>query len=135
MHSAVVPHCTYHNEHGQKKKEQRKALGCQTEDHRQARKTSRGYKSISRDLDVSCVHHAQCRQEVEGLVTFAKLSGRGRQRKVGQRLQRKIVPVLERGARTAAKQYQADLQTQLFQVVLNAMAGQITFTHNVSLTE
>ena len=42
----------------------------------------------------------------------ANLPGRGRKRKVDERLQRRIVQMVDKGPRTTSKQIQADLQTQ-----------------------
>ena len=44
--------------------------------------------------------------------TVAKLPGRGRKRKIDERLQRRIVQIVDKEPQTNSKQIQADLQTQ-----------------------
>ena len=73
---------------------------------------SQGYKSISRDLDVpvSTVHNVIKKFTAHG--TVANLPGRGRKRKIYERLQQRIVRMVDKEPRSTSKQIQADLQTQ-----------------------
>ena len=104
--------CVYHTEHGEKKEEQRIVY----EDLRtkivEKHGQSQGYKSISRDLDVpvSTVHNVIKKFTAHG--TVANLPGRGRKRKIDERLQQRIVRMVDKEPRSTSKQIQADLQTQ-----------------------
>ena len=71
-----------------------------------------GYESISRDLDVpvSTVHNVI--RKFKAHDTVANLPGRGHKRKLDQRLQGRIVRMVEKASRSTAKQIQADLPTQ-----------------------
>ena len=72
---------------------------------------SQGYKSISRDLDVpvSTVRNVIKKFIAHG--TVANLPGRGRKRKIDERLQRRIVRMVDKEPRSTSKQIHADLQT------------------------
>ncbi len=69
-------------------------------------------KSISRDLNVpvSTVHNIIKRFTAHG--TVANLPGRGRKSKINEKLQRRIVQMVDKEPRLTSKQIQADLQTQ-----------------------
>lgn len=73
---------------------------------------SQGYKSISRDLDVplSTVRNIIKKFATHG--TVANLPGRGRKRKVDERLQRRIVRMVDKQPQTSSKEIQAVLQAQ-----------------------
>ena len=73
---------------------------------------SQGYKSISRDVDlsVSTVRYVIKKFTAHG--TVANLPGRGRKRKIDERLQQRIVPMVDKEPWSTSKQIQADLQTQ-----------------------
>ena len=73
---------------------------------------SQGYKSISRDLDVSGSTVRNVIRKFKAHGTAANLPGRGRNRKLDQRLQRRIFRMVEKAPRSTAKQIQADHQTQ-----------------------
>ncbi len=73
---------------------------------------SQGYKSISRDLNVpeSTVHNIIKRFTAHD--TVANLPGRGRKSKINEKLQRRIVRMVDKKPRLTSKQIQADLQTR-----------------------
>ncbi|KAK7143817.1 hypothetical protein R3I93_014851 [Phoxinus phoxinus] len=73
---------------------------------------SQGYKSISRDLDVplSTVRNMIKKFATHG--TVANLPGRGRKRKIDERLQRRIVRMVDKQPQTSSKEIQAVLQAQ-----------------------
>ncbi len=73
---------------------------------------SQGYKSISRDLNVpvSTVRNIIKRFTAHG--TVANLPGRGRKSKINEKLQQRIVRMVDKEHRLTFKQIQADLQTQ-----------------------
>ncbi len=73
---------------------------------------SQGYKSISRDLNVpvSTVRNIIKRFTAHG--TVANLPGRGWKSKINEKLQRRIVRMVDKEPRLTSKQIQADLQTQ-----------------------
>ena len=73
---------------------------------------SQGYKSISRDLDVplSTVRNIIKKFAIHG--TVANLPGRGRKRKIDERLQRRIVRMVDKQPQTSSKEIQAVLQAQ-----------------------
>ncbi len=73
---------------------------------------SQGYKSISRDLNVpvSTVRNIIKRFTAYGIV--ANLPGHGRKSKINEKLQRRIVRMVDKEPRLTSKQIQADLQTQ-----------------------
>ena len=73
---------------------------------------SQGYKSISRDLDipVSTVRNVIKKFTAHGSV--ANLPGRGRNRKIDERLQGRIVRMVDKEPQSTSKQIQADQQTQ-----------------------
>uniref|UniRef100_A0A8C5M601 Transposase n=1 Tax=Leptobrachium leishanense TaxID=445787 RepID=A0A8C5M601_9ANUR len=73
---------------------------------------SQGYKSISRDLDLpfSTVRNIIKRFATHG--TEANLSGRGQKRKIDERLQRRIVQMVDKQPQTSSKEIQAVLQAQ-----------------------
>ncbi|KAF7663468.1 hypothetical protein LDENG_00210590 [Lucifuga dentata] len=73
---------------------------------------SQGYKFISRHLDVAVSTVCNVIKKFKAHGTVANLPGRERKRKVDQRLQRKIVRMMEKEPQTTAKQIQAELQTQ-----------------------
>ena len=78
---------------------------------------SQGYKSISRDLNVpvSTVRNIIRKFKADG--TVANLPGRGRKRKLDQRLQRRIVQMVEKVPQSTEK------QMQLTPSVTNSMKG------------
>ena len=80
----------YHTEHGEKKEEHLRTKI--VEKHGQAQ----GYKSISRDLDVpvSTVHNVIKKFTAHG--TVANFPGRGQKRKIDERLQQRIVRMVEK---------------------------------------
>ena len=65
---------------------------------------SQGYKSISRDLDVplSTVRNIIKKFAIHG--TVANLSGRGWKRKIDERLQRKLVRMVDKQPQTSSKE-------------------------------
>ncbi len=73
---------------------------------------SQGYKSISRDLNVpvSTVRNIIKRFTAHGTVAY--LPGRGRKSKINEKLQQRIVRMVDKEPRLTSKQIQADLQTQ-----------------------
>ncbi len=73
---------------------------------------SQGYKSISRDFNVpeSTVHNIIKRFTAHD--TVANLPGRGRKSKINEKLQRRIVRMVDKKPRLTSKQIQADLQTR-----------------------
>ncbi len=73
---------------------------------------SQDYKSISRDLNVpvSTVRNIFKRFTAHG--TVANLPVRGRKSKINEKLQRRIVRMVDKEPRLTSKQIQADLQTQ-----------------------
>uniref|UniRef100_A0A8C5PHJ1 Transposase n=1 Tax=Leptobrachium leishanense TaxID=445787 RepID=A0A8C5PHJ1_9ANUR len=73
---------------------------------------SQGYKSISRDLDLplSTVRNIIKKFATPG--TVANLSGHGRKRKIDERLQRRIVRMVDKQPQTSSKEIQAVLQAQ-----------------------
>ncbi len=73
---------------------------------------SQGYKSISRDLNVpvSTVRNIIKRFTAHG--TVANLPGCGRKSKINEKLQRRIVRMVDKEPLLTSKQIQADLQTQ-----------------------
>ena len=73
---------------------------------------SQGYKSISRDIDVpvSTVHNIIKKFTAHG--TVANLPGCGRKRKIHERLQQRIVQMVDKEPRSTSKQIQAELQKQ-----------------------
>ncbi len=73
---------------------------------------SKGYKSISRDLNVpvSTVRNIIGRFTARG--TVANLRRRGRKSKIYEKLQRSIVQMVDKDPRLTSKQIQADLQTR-----------------------
>ncbi|KAL0166161.1 hypothetical protein M9458_038005, partial [Cirrhinus mrigala] len=73
---------------------------------------SQGYKSISKDLNVpvSTVRNIIKRFTAHG--TVANLPGRGRKSKINEKLQQRIVRMVDKEPRLTSKQIQADLQTQ-----------------------
>ncbi len=72
---------------------------------------SQGYKSISRDLNVpvSTVRNIIKRFTAHG--TVANLPGHGRKSKINEKLQWRIVRMVDKEPRLSSKQIQADLQT------------------------
>ena len=64
---------------------------------------SQGYKSISRDLDVPVSIIRNVIRNFKAHGTVANLPGRGRKRKLDQRLQRRIVRMVEKAPRSTAK--------------------------------
>ncbi len=74
---------------------------------------SQGYKSISRDLNVpeSTVRNIIKRISAHG--TVANLPGRGQKSKINEKLQWRIVRMVEKEPWLTSKQIQADLQTQV----------------------
>uniref|UniRef100_A0A803K611 Transposase Tc1-like domain-containing protein n=1 Tax=Xenopus tropicalis TaxID=8364 RepID=A0A803K611_XENTR len=72
---------------------------------------SQGYKSISRDLDLplSTVRNIIKKFATHG--TVANIPGRGRKRKIDERLQRRIVQ-MDKQLQTSSKKIQAVLQAQ-----------------------
>ncbi len=73
---------------------------------------SQGYKSISRDLKVplSTVRNIIKKFITHG--TVANLPGRGRKRKIDERMQRRIVRMVDKQPQSTSTQIQAVLQTQ-----------------------
>ena len=73
---------------------------------------SQGYKSISRDLDLplSTVRNIIKKFATHG--TVANLSGHGRKRKMYEKLQRRIVWMVDKQPQTSSKEIQAVLQAQ-----------------------
>lgn len=78
------------------------------EKHRQ----SQGYKSISRDLNVPVSTVRNVIKKLKAHGTVANLPGRGRKRKIDERLQRRTVRIMDKEPRSTSKQIEADLQTQ-----------------------
>ena len=101
----------YHTEHGEKKEEQRIVWEFENQNCGKAMTILR-LKSISRDLDVpvSTVRNVIKKFTAHG--TVANLPGRGQKRKIDERLQRRIVWMVDKEPRSTSKQIQADLQTQ-----------------------
>ncbi len=100
-----------HTEHGEKKEVWRVVCGFErkiVKKHGQ----SQGYKSISRDINVpvSTVRNIIKRFTAHG--TVANLPGRGRKSKNNEKLQWRIVRMVDKEPRLTSKQSQADLQTQ-----------------------
>ena len=73
---------------------------------------SQGYKYISRDLNVPVFTVHNVIQKFTAHGTAANLPGRGRKRKIDERLQQRIVRIVNKEPRSTSKQIQADLQTQ-----------------------
>uniref|UniRef100_A0A8C5N469 Transposase n=1 Tax=Leptobrachium leishanense TaxID=445787 RepID=A0A8C5N469_9ANUR len=73
---------------------------------------SQGYKSISRDLDLplSTVSNIIKKFATHGIV--ANVSGLGQKRKIDERLQRRIVRMVDKQPQTSSKEIQAVLQAQ-----------------------
>lgn len=73
---------------------------------------SQGYKTISRDLNVpvSTVHNIVKKFTAHG--TVANVPGRGRKSKIDQRLQQRIIRMVDKEPRSTSRQIQADLQAQ-----------------------
>ncbi len=73
---------------------------------------SQGYKSISRDLNVPVSTVRNIIKRFTAHATVANLPGRGRKSKINEKLQQRIVRMVDKEPRLTSKQIQADLQTQ-----------------------
>ncbi len=69
---------------------------------------SQDYKSISRDLNVP----VSTVRNIIKRFTVANLPGHGRKSKINEKLQQRIVQMVDKEPRLTSKQIQADLQTQ-----------------------
>ncbi len=73
---------------------------------------SQGYKSISRDLNVPVSTVCNIIKRFTAHSTVANLPGRVRKSKMNEKLQGRIVRMVDKDPRLSSKQIQADLQTQ-----------------------
>ncbi len=73
---------------------------------------SQGYKSISRDLNVPVSTVCNIIKRFTAHGTVANLPGCGRKSKINEKLQRRIVRMVDKEPRLTSKQIRADLQTQ-----------------------
>ena len=73
---------------------------------------SQGYKSISRDLDVPVSPVRNVIKKFTANGTVANLPGHGWKRNIYERLQRRIVRMVDKEPRSLSNQIQAALQTQ-----------------------
>ncbi len=73
---------------------------------------SQGYKSISRDLNVPVSTVCNIIKRFTAHGTVANLPERGLKSKINEKLQRRIVRMVDKEPRLTSKQTQADLQTQ-----------------------
>ena len=77
------------------------------EKHRQ----SQGYKSISRDLNVPVSTECNIIKCFTAHGTVANLPGRGWKSKISEKLQQKVVSMVNTEPRLTSKQIQADMQS------------------------
>ncbi|CAJ0924619.1 unnamed protein product [Ranitomeya imitator] len=108
--TSVLCPCVYHIEHGEKKTKEL------SEDLRnlivRKHEQSQGYKSISKDLNVSVSTVRSVIKKFKAHGTVANLPRCGRKRKIDKRFQRKIVRMLDKEPRLTSKQVQAALQSE-----------------------
>ena len=72
----------------------------------------KGYKTISKQLDVPVTTVAHIIQKVKVHGTVANLPGRGRKRKIDDKLKRRIIRMVTKEPRTTSKEIRGELQGQ-----------------------
>lgn len=72
----------------------------------------KGYKTISKQLEVPVTTVAHIIQKFKTHGTVANLPGRGRKRKIDDKLKRRIVRIVSKEPRTTSKEIKGELQGQ-----------------------